>query len=331
LGDATSARVLTLSGVATSTVNLLGVISDGAVAGGGITISGGNFMFTQANSYTGLTSLLGGTVITNISGAFGTSNIIMNGGLIAATNGAQTVANAITLTGNGGVGAGSAITLTGTITVFGDNDAPTIVGTATVNAGTVIESGHFDDGSLSNGTPVATGQVVASDPDHGATLTYSSANTSSYGTFSLNSSTGAWSYALNDGLTATQQLQEGQSVTQNFTVQVSDTLGGVATQTVTVTIQGTNDRPVGVSDTNAADIVRESGPGAAGDLVASGNVLTNDFDVDANSSFSVQGFAAFQPMAVGGGTGSGAGVTSGTFTGQQQIVELRPHAYHFAQ
>src|SRR5690606_4636291 len=53
------------------------------------------------------------------------------------------------------------------------------------------------------------------------------------------------------------------------------------------TIKGTNDSPVADPDTNATDAVVESGvvnggnTGTAGDSSATGNVLTNDTDVDA--------------------------------------------------
>ena len=58
--------------------------------------------------------------------------------------------------------------------------------------------------------------------------------------------------------------------------------------TLTITITGTNDAPVAVADTNAGDAVTEAGvnPGntLSGDPSATGNVLTNDTDVDAGDS-----------------------------------------------
>ena len=62
--------------------------------------------------------------------------------------------------------------------------------------------------------------------------------------------------------------------------------------TLTITITGTNDAPVAVADTNAGDAVTEAGvnPGNtpfAGDASATGNVLTNDTDVDTGDTKTV--------------------------------------------
>ncbi len=74
-------------------------------------------------------------------------------------------------------------------------------------------------------------------------------------------------------------LAAGETEQSVYSYDVSD---GQATGTgsVTITITGVNDAPVAVADTNAGNIVIEAGEASAGQPTASGNVLTNDTDVD---------------------------------------------------
>ena len=51
-----------------------------------------------------------------------------------------------------------------------------------------------------------------------------------------------WSYQVDNG--SVQFLRAGQTVTETYAVTVSDGHGGLATQTITVTITGTEDAPV---------------------------------------------------------------------------------------
>src|SRR5205085_1232401 len=92
--------------------------------------------------------------------------------------------------------------------------------------------------------------------------------------------------------------------------------------TLTITITGTNDAPVAVADTNAGDPVTEAGvnPGNtafAGDPSATGNVLTNDTDVDTGDTktvSAVNGSAANIGTAVAGTYGSVTINGDGTYT-----------------
>src|SRR5205085_74860 len=61
-----------------------------------------------------------------------------------------------------------------------------------------------------------------------------------YGIFTLGAN-GSWTYSADDSQTAIQQLRAGQPITDSFTHVTSD---GTASQTITVTINGTNDVPV---------------------------------------------------------------------------------------
>src|SRR5439155_1530474 len=78
-------------------------------------------------------------------------------------------------------------------------------------------------------------------------------------------------------------LNVGDTLTDSFTYQVSDGAGGFSTETLTVTIHGTDDAPVAVADSGSAN---EAGITAGSD--ATGNVLANDTDVDnTNAQLSV--------------------------------------------
>ncbi|PMY43035.1 VCBS domain-containing protein, partial [Pseudomonas sp. FW305-53] len=126
-----------------------------------------------------------------------------------------------------------------TVTVTGSNDAPVLSFASGNEVGAVQE-----DSTLS-----VSGQFSSSDIDHAATATWSIAgsNTGTYGSIAVDS-TGQWTYTLANGTdgvaSAVQSLQAGETHNEVFSVQVSDGLGGVDTQQVTVTVTGSNDAPV---------------------------------------------------------------------------------------
>ncbi|MGC1174446.1 tandem-95 repeat protein [Polaromonas sp.] len=83
---------------------------------------------------------------------------------------------------------------------------------------------------------------------------------------------------MNNASPAVQALDAGQSVTDSITYTASNG----STQTITVTVNGSNDGPVAVADTGTAV---EAGTAAGSN--ATGNVLTNDTDVDAGDTKAV--------------------------------------------
>ncbi|MBL0422810.1 VCBS domain-containing protein, partial [Ramlibacter sp. AW1] len=133
-------------------------------------------------------------------------------------------------------GNGGAVERTVSVTITGTNDAPTI--TSSAQSGSVQE-----DTTLS-----VSGSVDASDIDNGDVLTYTAAATAgAYGSLSVNSANGDWTYTLANGTNGTasavQSLAAGESHDEVFTINVSDGKGGTTSQTVTVTVTGTNDAP----------------------------------------------------------------------------------------
>ena len=159
-----------------------------------------------------------------------------------------------------------------TVTITGTNDTPVI--TSGVQTGSVVE----------DGTLTVSGQVTATDVDLTDTLAYTGNGSSAYGSFTVNATTGAWDYSLNN--TAARSLAVGSSVIETYTVTVSDGNGGTATQDVTITITGTNDGPIAVADTATAVEAGGVGNATAG-TNPSGNVLTNDTDVDSGDTKTV--------------------------------------------
>jgi VCBS repeat-containing protein len=160
-----------------------------------------------------------------------------------------------------------------TVSITGTNDAPV----AAADAAAVQEDLNI----------MATGNVLSndSDVDQGTVLTVANAGTlaGNYGNLVLNAN-GSYSYALNNTSLAVQSLAQGQLVTETFSYAATDGIT-VTPSTLTVTIKGTNDAPVVVADTAA---VQEDLT-----ITATGNVLTNDSDVDQGTVLSVANAGVF--------------------------------------
>ncbi len=84
---------------------------------------------------------------------------------------------------------------------------------------------------------------------------------------------------------------------------MTDTAGATSTTQITVTIQGANDAPVAVADTATAVEAGGVSNGTAG-TNPTGNVLTNDTDVDSGDSKTVSGVAAGTAASASGSVGA---------------------------
>ncbi|MEB3208660.1 MAG: VCBS domain-containing protein [Synechococcus sp.] len=118
-----------------------------------------------------------------------------------------------------------------TITVTGTNDAASISGTST---GSVTEDGVL----------TASGSLSVSDADSGQSVfapVEASALSGSYGTWSFDSSSGAWSYLLNNDNASVEALVTGSTLTDSLTVQSVDLSDS---ETITVTINGASYLPL---------------------------------------------------------------------------------------
>ncbi|WP_260963154.1 beta strand repeat-containing protein [Pseudomonas citri] len=167
-----------------------------------------------------------------------------------------------------------------TVTVTGSNDAP-VLSFATGN----------DVGAVQEDTTLSvSGQFSSTDIDHDATATWSinGSPTGTYGSIAVDNN-GQWTYTLTNGTdgvaSAVQSLKAGESHNEMFTVQVSDGLGGVDTQLVTVTVTGSNDAPVlSFATGNDVGAVQEDTT-----LSVSGQFSSTDIDHDATATWSING------------------------------------------
>jgi VCBS repeat-containing protein len=146
------------------------------------------------------------------------------------------------------------------ITVTGTNDAPTLA---------VQPPRHVDEGAAA-----ITGQLTATDPDTGDTLTYSVGQ--HIPGFTLNAD---GSYTFDPADPAYNQIPAGQQAVISVPVFVTDAHGLSDTQQVQITITGTNDVPI----VGGIDRAMGAVAGAAGGRIQVQGQLTA-IDLDAGES-----------------------------------------------
>src|SRR4029078_5046370 len=86
-----------------------------------------------------------------------------------------------------------------------------------------------------------------------------------------------WHFTVDNS--ALQSLAGDEDVTQYYNVAIDDQHGGIATQLISVTLNGVDDAPVASNDTGSANEAGGTNNDTSG-TVASGNVINNDSDID---------------------------------------------------
>src|SRR6185436_11321599 len=142
-----------------------------------------------------------------------------------------------------------------TITINGTDDAP--VAMADVNA-------VNEDAALAIAGDVKANDTLGDGTAAQNTITWG-VETAAHGAITKNGD-GTYSYLLNNADPLVQQLAAGDTLTETFSYALTDADGDVSVQTLTITINGTNDMPVAVADVNAVN--EDAALAIAGDVKA---------------------------------------------------------------
>lgn len=184
------------------------------------------------------------------------------------------------------------------VTVTGTDDKPVInmttVATVTEQAGqtlslspdTVHVALNFTDDDLTNTGHTAT-VIAASASGTTSGLLPGSLGTdelmSFYNVDNVVKTSGSSAGTINTTFAAPDlafdYLAAGQHLDITYTVQLDDHAGGISTQTVTVTVVGTNDKPVFLSPPEFAHLVEDHNVTPAGNLAAHGDLVFGDVDL----------------------------------------------------
>ena len=191
----------------------------------------------------------------------------------------------------------------------GGTDTATV--TVTINGANDIPSANNDTASTGEDTTTLISAATLlgndTDPDASDKLQILSIDTSATAGIVTDDGKGTFIYDPNGKF---ESLAAGDTATDSFNYTVSDGHGGTDTATVTVTIIGANDTPVANDDANAISEDPVANP-------ISGDVLTNDTDVDSGSSLTVvdvNGSGANVDSAVSGLYGTLTLHADGTYT-----------------
>ena len=183
-----------------------------------------------------------------------------------------------------------------TIIITGANDAPLAIN----DTGTALEAGGTRNGTAGSN---ATGNVLLNDTDvdagdtpalngsvsairtgggegSGTAGSVGTGLAGLYGTLTINAN-GSYTYVVDNNNRAVDALDPGATLIESFNYTVRDRPGGLSDIGVlTITITGVNDAPIANNDTGIAVEAGGTLNGTAG-RNASGNVISNDRDVDA--------------------------------------------------
>ncbi|QEM80331.1 VCBS domain-containing protein [Halomonas binhaiensis] len=190
-----------------------------------------------------------------------------------------------------------------TIVIQGANDTPV----ANDDSAIAVEAGGTNNGSggvdpsgnvLDNDTDVdagdnkiVTGIRTGSEAEDGDLLGVAGNRTiaGEYGSLTIHAD-GSFTYVVDNSLAAVQALVPGETLQEAFTYRMRDTAGDTDIAQLTLTIRGAWDAPVASNDFAyaVADTPDNPTPG----IDPSGNLLSNDSDVDGNDSLGVGGVRA---------------------------------------
>ena len=212
---------------------------------------------------------------------------------------------------------GASVSKDVTITITGTNDAPT-VGAAV----TEVLGEPTDDSALSASIAVDFSDIDLIDVEHSATIlgvspTGPMGNLSAGDLLALaslgavtkasGSQSGTFNLEFNAAAGTFDYLADGEALTLVYTVQIDDGDGGKVSQSVSVTINGTNDLPV-IAEAGATGEVTEAGT-PSDDLIDTGTIAFSD--VDLSDAHVIDPVVVASPGALGTLTASVTADTTG--------------------
>ncbi|WP_235007734.1 VCBS domain-containing protein [Caballeronia humi] len=272
-----------------------------------------NAVRTGAEAGSGATGTLGQP----LQGLFGTLTLNANGGYRYVVNNASAAVQALRLPTDQLVerftytiadthGATDQAELD--IVISGRNDAPV----AQNDQATAVEAGGVNNGTpgvnpsanlLTNDTDVDAADTKTIDGIQNggeatattfAPITATTSIAGVYGTLTI-SPNGSYAYTVDNTLPAVQRLTPGASLVDVFSYRMHDAAGATDVAQLNVQIQGAWDTPVARDDFAIA----VANNGVRGSVNPTGNVLTNDTDVDAGDLLDGTG-ARVGPASAGG-------------------------------
>ena len=200
------------------------------------------------------------------------------------------------------------------VTITGTNDAPVITvesddsaaetltetnaGLTTSDTLTVTDLDYNDTVTVSKVNVVASGTTTGLGSNNAALLSMLTVNAGNVidGTYT----TGTINWSFNSGSEAFNYLATGETLVLTYTVRVTDSSNATDDQTITITINGTQDAPVAVADTNTTT------ENASLTVAAVSGVLANDTDFDETDTLTVSavdGLAGNVGASVNGSNG----------------------------
>nr|WP_297459345.1 retention module-containing protein [uncultured Halomonas sp.] len=238
--------------------------ASGAVSEDATLSATGTLSLTDVDTSDDYTGSVNGDSDGRVTGTYGTITVDINGQWTYALDNTSDAVQSLavgqkvtdTFTVRADDGHGGIDTQKIVVTITGTNDIPAISGEA---SGAVTEDG-------SQPTIITSGQLSVDDVDTSDTHTWTVAGdaTSDYGSFAVDAN-GQWTYTLNNASPTVQALTStSDPIIETFTVQVDDGNGGIATQEVSVTINGDDD----------GAIITPNEPGGAAGIVKEDEVLS---------------------------------------------------------
>ncbi len=173
------------------------------------------------------------------------------------------------------------------VTITNANEAPVI----TSNGG----GGSAAISIAENGTAVTT--VTATDPDAGATITYSISGGVDAAKFAINAATGVLTFIAAPNFEAPTDV--GANNVYDVIVRASDGLGGIVTQSIAVTITDVNEVPVITSNGGGATASISVGE----NITAVTTVVAADPDAGATITYTIIGGADAAKFSINASTG----------------------------